>query len=77
MSAFESAEDTEPVEKELINTLKLDSAPNKEPKDWLVYKNGAKNSVYKFDYPKSTQQIHEIVFKSDKIINISKLVIGF
>ena len=77
LSAFDSAEDMEPTEKELVNGLKLDNNEHKKPKDWLVYKNGAKNSVYKFDYPKSTQQVHEIILKSDTLINVSKIIIGF
>ena len=77
LSAFDSAEDTEPVEQELVNNLKLDNHEHKQPKDWLLYKNGSKNSVYKFDYPKSTQQVHEIILKSEKFINLSKIVVGF
>ena len=77
LSAFNAAEDGELNEKELVNTFKFHNFPNKQPKDWLLYKNGAKNSVYKFDYPKSTQQVHEIILKIEEPVNLSKIVMGF
>lgn len=50
-----------------------------KPKDWLAYKNGAKNSVFKFDYPKGSHESFELILKlsQNEHINLSKIVIGF
>ena len=53
-------------EQELANKFKLMSDQHKQPKDWLLHKNGAKNSVYKFEYPKNSQQVHEIILKLEE-----------
>ena len=46
--------------------------------DWLLYKNGAKNSVYKFKYPTNGNQTYEMIFKNNgRQIDLSKIVIGF
>lgn len=53
--------------------------PNEKPYDWLKYKNGAKNSVFKFQYQKAAENEYKLLFKlpNNESINLSKIVIGF
>lgn len=66
-------------EKELANSFLLEQNIKDQPKDWLIYKNGAKNSVYQFEYSKSSSQSYEMVLKFNKKehITLSKIIIGF
>lgn len=47
-------------------------------KDWLVYRNGAKNHVFKFDYPKNNKNCYELILKLNQNddINLLKIMIG-
>lgn len=42
-------------EQQLVNELTLHPDPKLKPTDWLMYKNGSKNHIYKLNYFKNTQ----------------------
>jgi hypothetical protein len=43
--------------------FEIEGETKNKPKDWLQYKNGAKNSVYKLDYPKGVEKTRQILLK--------------